>query len=162
MATLERFRKRFMFWLNINNPRDFEIAQLIADLKRKGLFTKTIRDGIKLICSLREGRVDVLLKMFPFVAQYFQSQLHAQQQQQYELMQDQNKFMEDQIAYLRGLLENGAINNNGNGHKQLPAPSQPKPVDDEPVEIVVKDANGSGNSSQNFKNSFLKYYGNNQ
>lgn len=160
MATRERFRKRFMFWLNINSPRDIEVARLITDLKDKNLFTKTLRDGIKLICSLREGRVDLLLKMFPFVAQYFQSQLHAQQQQQYEAMQNQTKLMQDQIAYLKGLIESRAVA--GNGGSSLPALPAPKPVDDSPIDIEVRDAKGKGSSSQNFKDTFLKYYGNSQ
>ena len=40
---------------------------MVADLKMGKLFAKTVRDGIRLICELRAGRLDTLFELFPWV-----------------------------------------------------------------------------------------------
>ena len=62
----KRFRLMYKFWLDVNKPDEFELAEQIDELKVGHTFTRTIRDGLRLIQSLRQGRVDVLLEMFPF------------------------------------------------------------------------------------------------
>lgn len=63
----KRYRKMFPFQLDLNKPEEYEIAQQIKELKRKRSFSKTVRDGIRLICDLRKGRLDVLHELFPWV-----------------------------------------------------------------------------------------------
>lgn len=58
-------RERFSFWLDLNKDDELMLAEQIDDLKRRRLFTRTIRDGIRLICDLRRGNLDVLLELFP-------------------------------------------------------------------------------------------------
>lgn len=65
--TQKRFRLRFPFWLDLNKPDEAELADAIAILKEKRSFSKTIREGIRLICDLKAGQVTVLFELFPWV-----------------------------------------------------------------------------------------------
>ncbi len=62
-----RYRSQFKFWLDVNKPDEQVLAALCEDLKRRGLYTKTIRDGISLVDDLRNGRLDVLFTLYPWV-----------------------------------------------------------------------------------------------
>jgi|GEM_PF-2932629 len=64
-------RLRFNFWLNRDKPEEELIADKIEQLKRERSFTSVIRDGIRLICDLREGNLDVLFDFFPWVKAEF-------------------------------------------------------------------------------------------
>lgn len=63
-----RFRLRHIFWLDVNKPDEAELAETISYLKEQRSFAATIRDGIRLVCDLRAGRLDVLLELFPWMA----------------------------------------------------------------------------------------------
>jgi hypothetical protein len=65
------YRPRFNFWLNMDKPEEKLIANKIQALKLETLFTATIRDGIRLICDLRDGKLDVLFELFPWVRAEF-------------------------------------------------------------------------------------------
>lgn len=67
----KRFRLRFTFWLDVNKEEESEIADTIEELKQERSFAQTIREGIKLITSLREGSLDVLFELFPWVRAEF-------------------------------------------------------------------------------------------
>jgi len=54
-------RKRYNFWLN----RDSEFCDYIVDLKKVGMFTSSVRDGLRLLESLRRGDLSELIKQFP-------------------------------------------------------------------------------------------------
>ncbi len=64
-------RKRFEFWLNDQRQEDWAVYELINKLKKptkgQGQFTRAIREGLRLWASLRDGQVDVLLELFPWV-----------------------------------------------------------------------------------------------
>lgn len=64
-------RKRFEFWLNDQRSEDHVVYELINKLKKpskgQGQFTRAIREGLRLWTSLRDGQVDVLLELFPWV-----------------------------------------------------------------------------------------------
>ena len=64
-------RKRFEFWLNDQRQEDWLVYELISKLKKptkgQGQFTRAIREGLRLWASLRDGQVDVLLEIFPWV-----------------------------------------------------------------------------------------------
>jgi hypothetical protein len=62
-----RYRSQFKFWLDVNKPDEEALAALCEDLKARGLYTKTIRDGISLVDDLRHGRLDVLFALYPWV-----------------------------------------------------------------------------------------------
>jgi hypothetical protein len=63
----KRFRLRFTFWLDMLKEGEAEIAETIEDLKANREFARTIREGIQLITSLREGNIDLLFQMFPWI-----------------------------------------------------------------------------------------------
>jgi hypothetical protein len=68
---MARYRLKFNFWLNINDPIEEAIADTIEALKTNRLFTKTIRDGIRLVHDLRNGSLDMLFELFPYVKSEF-------------------------------------------------------------------------------------------
>jgi len=68
----KRYRLRFFFWLNVNNPDEEALADTIEILKNDRTFTNTIRDGIRLMCDLRAGHMDILLELFPWVKEALQ------------------------------------------------------------------------------------------
>jgi hypothetical protein len=70
----KRYREKFTFWLNLTNNSEYEIAEQITELKRKRSFSKTIRDGIRLIYDLRQGNTTVLVELFPWVKENLKPQ----------------------------------------------------------------------------------------
>jgi hypothetical protein len=69
----KRFRLRYTFWLDTNKQDEYTLSEYVEYLKENRLFVKTVRDGLRLIADLREGRVDVLLELFPNVRKAFTS-----------------------------------------------------------------------------------------
>jgi len=64
---LQRQRLRFTFWLDYLKPDENELIQIIENLKKSREFTKSVRDGIRLIWDLSQGHTDVLKELFPWV-----------------------------------------------------------------------------------------------
>lgn len=60
-------RKQFKFWLDANREDESAIGWYLDDLRKKRKMTATIRDAVRLLWSLREGRTDILLELFPKV-----------------------------------------------------------------------------------------------
>lgn len=48
-------RKQVKFWLDENKADDLQTEALIADLKRNRLFTRAIREGLKMWAEAQEG-----------------------------------------------------------------------------------------------------------
>lgn len=61
-------RIQFKFWLDCNRDDELLVAETIDELKRQRQFASTIRDGIMLITELRKGKTDLLLRLFPWLA----------------------------------------------------------------------------------------------
>jgi len=70
-------RFKFNFWLDCDKDNELLLADTIDDLKRQRAFTATIRDGIRLICDLRRGSLDVLFELFPWVRAEFLDYMQA-------------------------------------------------------------------------------------
>src|SRR5262245_40355436 len=64
-------RLQFRFWLDKFRPDENELAQYVSTLKKKRRFAQTIRDALRLIRDLQQGRVEVLLALFPWVKDHF-------------------------------------------------------------------------------------------
>ena len=62
-----RVRERFCFWLDVRDDYQWMVSEVVKDLKKKRQFSSTVRDGIMLVTSLRAGRLDVLIELFPWV-----------------------------------------------------------------------------------------------
>ncbi len=60
-----RVRRQYKFWLNLVSDHEYAIAEQIEFLKRSRLFVGAVRDGLRLLISLRQGRADVLRELFP-------------------------------------------------------------------------------------------------
>ena len=59
------YRLMYRFWLDMEKPDEEFIADKIEWLKNTRQFTATIRNGIRLICDLKQGKYDVLFELFP-------------------------------------------------------------------------------------------------
>ena len=71
------FRKRYEFWLNLNAETEYEIAEIADELKAQRGYASAIRDGLRMVWELRQGRVDTLVKLFPWIVERFQPQANA-------------------------------------------------------------------------------------
>lgn len=69
--TQKSHRLMFRFWLDMFKSEEAAIADQVEILKNKRSFTQTIRDGIRLVCDLRNGKLDVLFELFPWVRAEF-------------------------------------------------------------------------------------------
>jgi hypothetical protein len=63
------YRLQFKFWLDENKPDEKSIADIIEKLKNSRRYAAAIRDGLRLVWDLSQGKTDVLLELFPFVKQ---------------------------------------------------------------------------------------------
>lgn len=68
------FRMRFTFWLDLNKQDEHELADIVDTLKSQRGYASAIRDGLRMVWELRQGRVDTLVKLFPWVVERFQPQ----------------------------------------------------------------------------------------
>lgn len=71
--TPARRRYQFKFWLNISRPDELVLAQHADNLKSRRQWQPFIRDAFKLLVSLHEKRVDVLVSLFPWIDEYFKT-----------------------------------------------------------------------------------------
>jgi len=75
-------RKLFKFWLNDQRSEDWQLYDLIQQLKKptqgQGQFTRAVREGIRLWVDLQAGRLDVLLELFPWVKEALDKSATAQ------------------------------------------------------------------------------------
>ena len=69
MARKPRKMMMFRFWLDQLNPRDQDAGAHLFALReaKDGRYTNTIRNGVRLIADLEQGRVEVLLQLFPHI-----------------------------------------------------------------------------------------------
>jgi hypothetical protein len=147
----QRFRVKYLFWLDMAKSDEFAVAEQIEDLKQNRTFAKTIRDGIRLICDLRAGRLDVLFELFPWVQAEFAKpekavgvlSLQVQLERLEQIMLEQGA-----IQIERPLLTNGP--------KPLPTPKLVAPVfDDEDQDTIVIQRSTSTDAGANFINAMM-------
>lgn len=160
LVTTKRFRLRYTFWLNLIDPAENLIAERIEMLKANRTFAKTIRDGIRLICDLRTGQLEVLFELFPWV----KAELNAVTQPQ-SIAGEVD--LQRQLARLEKLLTEQR-----HPLPPLPVPLQPVPIggpralnapkfdlphlDDDDSETLVVQRDTRTDSALNFLNSMLR------
>ncbi len=66
-----RPRKEFKFWLYHDRAEDSRLMEFIQYCKQTRQFARVVRDGIRLIWSLREGNNNVLFELFPHLERQF-------------------------------------------------------------------------------------------
>lgn len=157
-------RQKVEFWLRKNKADEVWLVDLIGYLKGQRVFARVIRDGLRLIWDLKNKNVDVLLELFPDVANWLQvkmtppppppdiAKLERQiaQLQQYLIEQGGNQLPQPPADYPSmkpsGLQPLGGMKPIAGGLKPL---SKPMVDDDDDVEIVVK-KNTSTDAGLNF------------
>ena len=156
MARTKRYRMRYDFQLNVAKDDELAVAEQITNLKTQGLYSKTVRDGIRLVSDLREGNLDVLFELFPWVRAEFLEYVASAQPQK----SDTEINIQKQLARIEELLANGEaampapkIANGAGGPKGIKAPAVAGPLldDDNDVELTIKKTKTDGKqSAQNF------------
>lgn len=70
-TTRNPFRTQVKVWLEPERDEHYYILEIIEYLKNNRLFSKTFRDGIRLIYSLRQHDLSVLFELFPWIKEKF-------------------------------------------------------------------------------------------
>lgn len=149
-----RYRLRFTFWLDMLKSDEREIADEIELLKNERGFAKTIRDGIRLICDLRKGRVDVLFELFPWVKAEFIAGVQSQETAGEKALREQLKRIEQQLLQQGNTPLQLPSSTSQTGPKALAVPQFDAPVYDDKDDLVVKKDTSTA-SAQNFLNSMM-------
>lgn len=71
------FRLQFKFWLDVERQEEEALAEYVHELKEKRMFASTIRDALRLIWDLRNGNLDILFILFPWVYSTIYAQAKA-------------------------------------------------------------------------------------
>jgi hypothetical protein len=156
----KRSRIQYKFWLNIADDLEYHIAEICEYTKTQRSFAKTIRDGIQLIYSLRNGDLSILLAMFPWVKEALQPP---------PAPQVDSPTVTEFTAILRRELEQlkptqpalaatpPAIQQTSGGPKALAVPTFAAPVfdDDDAGDTIILRKDTSTDSGLNFVTSML-------
>lgn len=66
---MKRPRMLVKMWLDLTNPEQKWLAEVVTDLRKRRQLARTIREGIALVVTLRQGDFSVLDELFPGVRQ---------------------------------------------------------------------------------------------
>jgi hypothetical protein len=148
-----RYRLRFTFWLDMLKPEEVELADQIELLKNDRSFVRSIRDGLHLVTSLRQGRTDVLFELFPWLKNELVSSTSARSE---NALQRQLERLETLILQ-QGAIPIDAPKSTPGSPKALPVPkfSTPDFDDSDDLDTVIIQKDTSTNSAMNFVNSML-------
>lgn len=149
MAT-KSYRVQHKFWLDLTKGEEDALDETIHELKQNRTFSQTIRDGIRLICDLRAGRLDVLFELFPWVrAEFLEYMQTVQPQQTAGEIALQNRL--DSLEKLLLQQGNVPLEPPASGPKALTKVVPSTPPDDDL--LVMKKAKSKGDSAKNFLDS---------
>jgi hypothetical protein len=150
-----RHRLKYMFWLDIAKDEEYGVAEQIEELKHTRKFSQTIRDGIRLICDLRQGRVEVLFELFPWVRAEFLAGIQPSETPTERTISEQLKRLET-LMLQQGNMPIQLADHGG--PKAMNVPQFDPPAfheDDDDDDTVVLKRDTTTNSAQNFINSML-------
>lgn len=128
MTKKSRYRLRYTFWLNHSDPGELAVADAIEILKNERSFASTVRDGIMLINELRQGKVDLLLKLFPWVVDALRPT--------HEATVDTDDLKRELVALREAVIARGG------GSHGTPPPKRLAAADDMP-ELVIQKKSGT-------------------
>lgn len=150
------YRKRFNFWLNILDDSDMAVAEHIQFLKNERSFTQSIRDGIRLVMDLRQGRVDVLKELFPDIVTKLSSNATPPTSGGGDWRREIEMLKQAVLSQADGL-----INTPTNGApKTMQVPAFRTPTfDDLGKDDIVLKKDTSTDSAKNFLNSMMALQG---
>jgi hypothetical protein len=150
----KRYREKFMFWLNLIDDQEFAISELISELKCERRFAGTIRDGIRLICDLRQGKVDVLFELFPWIKTRLLAEVHPLETVGERALREQLERIEQQLLQQGNIPMELPSPQSESSPKAMAVPQFEKPVYNDEDDLVIK-KDSSATSAQNFINSML-------
>lgn len=147
------YRLMFKFWLDVTKPEEHDIADKIEHLKNERTFSQVIRDGIRLMWDLKQGKTDVLYELFPWVqagtnikqgSSLPTPKLDSQLKRIEQLLREQSQTMPLQPVQSQDTIK----------RLDVGAFAPPKFDDDDiPTLKVQKATTSGGNATQNFLNS---------
>ena len=147
MEKQKTYRVQHKFWLNIMDTSEEALDAEIWQLKKARLFSKTIRDGIRLVCDLRAGRFDVLFELFPEARQKLSDILHPPETPTQKAIKEQLARIETVINQQPVMLAAGATENTP---KYLNIPK----IEDTNVSIFSEEKVDPAEARQNFSAGF--------
>ena len=80
---MARQRKMVKFWLDLANTEQQWIDTVCEELRKRRQLARTIRDGIALVVTLRQGDLAVLDELFPFVREAMRTPSTIQPSEQF-------------------------------------------------------------------------------
>ena len=143
-------REKFRFWLDMNKDEELGLAEQIDELKTQRLFTATIRDGIRLVCSLRREEWGVLFTLFPWIEREINERIM-------QVYQEANERPIQIIQQQAVQIGQGAPPPSGPRAMQTPQLAAPIEDDDEIGDLIKKDT--STTSAANFLKSMNNLVG---
>lgn len=69
----QRVRRMVKFWLDLTDTEQEWLYRVVVELKKQRQLSRTIRQGIALVVTLRQGDMAVLDEQFPFVRESMKS-----------------------------------------------------------------------------------------
>ena len=161
MTKKERFRLRFTFWLDMLDHEEQALAEKIETLKTQRTFAKTIRDGIRLICDLRAGKLDVLFELFPWVKAEFLAGVQPQKTAGEVELQHQLERLEKLLTAQQTVRSDTpkalqSVSVDGPPSLNVPKFDLPRFDDDDEAETLVLTKDTSTDSALNFLNSMMR------
>lgn len=144
-----RPRKEFKFWLYHDRDEDSRLMEFIQYCKSTRQFARVVRDGIRLIWSLREGNLAILFELFPHMEHQFNPDAKDLIAQFREMLLQQRNAPVPQPVQIDSGIEQG-------GQKLLSTKKIDLPLldDDDGDTIVI--AKASGSNSKEAMASLLK------
>lgn len=140
---LNMTRKMYRFWLNDAKDDEARLVGQVETLKDKRQYTASIRQGLQLVTSLNEGKLDTLFLLFPWVQAEFLEFVNKLQptktqgevgqaddtqhlQRERQAIEDEKKRLHDLKAQLERIEQR--IDDKLNHVGQMTAPQQQRPV----------------------------------
>lgn len=152
MAKDTRNRVQIRFDLDMGKAKDLLLDGQIKALKQSRLFADHVRNGLRLMIDLSAGNVDVLMELFPWVADRFNGQ-PVQVAQQPVVDRD---WFEQQVQLLRNSLL-AIQERQGADPRPLAAPTlaMPQFEDDDGISQLIVSHKSDGSSAYNFSKSVM-------
>jgi hypothetical protein len=144
MARKYRPRKEFKFWLYHDLNEDSRLMEFIQYCKATRQFARVVRDGIRLIWSLREGNNAVLFELFPHLERQFKPDAEELIEQFRQMLLQHQTAPVQPTPQLESRAEQG-------GPKAISAPKIVLPLlddDDDGDTIVITKASDSSISKE--------------
>jgi hypothetical protein len=159
MSKQERYRVMHKFWLDLKKNDEDWLDERIHELKKKRTFVKVVRDALRLFLDLKQGKVEVLVELFPWVKAEFMAgvkpqktvgDLELQLERLEKLLTEQRAVQHDAPRSLQPMAVDGS--------KSLNAPKFDLLSFDDDDEldtlVLTKD---TGSNAQNLLNSMLAF-----